>query len=304
MNTENINKEALLKTITYTILPFIHVPFPQRIPKNPNQYTKIVDIGGNTITVSFTSTDVLPSGIYPRRFFSFLCKSVILSDRKDKVINLPHSKSQFLREVFKIQLRSASKLIINKHLQALTNCNITINYSNSINHSQKSYISIKLFTGDCSFLYAKNKKWQNKIKLSRNMFELIKSNSVPISEHAVNTFNSASRLDVYNYLEWQNIIKLTHQLQFQEYEKLPKQAHRNIYNELVYKINLNRINSVPIELQSILEQLKTPGQQIINGIPIKYIYYLFWAWSCEKCIDTLDDSNEHLIFNLFKHFGK
>ncbi len=36
------------------------------------------------------------------------------------------------------------------------------------------------------------------------MFELIKNNSVPISEHAVNTFTSARKLDVYNYFSYQN----------------------------------------------------------------------------------------------------
>lgn len=301
MNTENMNKEALLKTITYTILPFIHVPFPSRIAQNLNQYTKIVNIGGNTLTVSFTSTDVLPSGIYSRRIFSFLCKSIILSHRKDQIINLPHSKSQFLKEIFKRKTIRSSSRHISKQLKALTDCNITINYSNSNYSSQKPYISIKLFTGDCSFLYDDNQDWQSEITLSNEMFELIKNTSVPISEHAVNTFTSARQIDVYNSLKWLSL-KLTNQL-FQEYEKLPKQAHRNIYNKLVYKINLNRTSSVPIELQSILEQLKTPSQQIINGIPIKYIYCLFWAWSCKKCIDTPDD-NEHLILNLFKHFDK
>ena len=241
--------------------------------------------------------------MYPRRFFSYLCKSVISTRKKNKIIKLPRSKSQFFKEILKINYACCKKETdaISAQLKALVNCNLTIDYSNPNDASRLPYTAIQFFAGDCSFLHDDNQNWQSEITLSNEMFELIKSNSVPISEHAVNTFTSARQIDVYNYLKLQSL-KLTHQL-FQEYEELPKQAHRNIYNKLVYKINLNRTSSVPIEFQSILEQLKTPSQQIINGIPIKYIYYLFWAWSCKKCIDTLDD-NEHLILNLFKHFDK
>lgn len=455
---------ALLENVTYTISPFIHVPFPQQnssylaTPQQPNtlnQYTKIVTIGENKLTVSFHNpADVLPSGIYPRRFFSYLCKSVISTRKKNKVIKLPRSKSQFLKEILKINYACCKKETdaINAQLKALTNCNLTIDYSNPNDASRLPYSAIQFFAGDCSFLHDDNQDWQTEITLSNEMFELIKSNSVPISEHAVNTFTSARKLDVYNYFSYQNynlyqknlnhvydvdvlkylfggaieqtshfrrvfkkiltdlkeistldiarkgryyyalisnaesllkkkerrktnkvietqlnitedfkeklekqtkssslnvesaclyvakriqrwverggkpvanqhaylrdvlnnpswfykekqsLIKLTHQLQFQEYEKLPKSARKQGADELVHRIKLTRISSVPIELQPVLEQLRTSGRTIISLPNWNYICYLFWAWNFEKRLDVCDDcQREQLLLDLFKH---
>ena len=86
----------------------------------------------------------------------------------------------------------------------------------------------------------------------------------------------------FYYKEKQTLIKLTHQLQFKEYEELPKSARKQGFDELVNRIKLTRISSVPIGLQPVLEQLKTPGRTIIKDLPsFKYISYLFWAWNFE-----------------------
>ena len=459
-----VGSAALIEDVTYTISPFIHVPFPQQnssylatppTTTTANQYTKIVTIGDNKLTVSFQNpADVLPSGMYPRRFFSYLCKSVISTRKKNKIIKLPRSKSQFFKEILKINYACCKKETdaINTQLKALANCNLTIDYSNPNDASRQPYTAIQFFAGDCSFLYDDNQDWQTEITLSDDMFELIKNNSVPISEHAVNTFTSARKLDVYNYFSYQNynlyqknlnnvydidelkylfggavnqtshfrrifkkilidlkeistldiakkgrytyllvsnsasllkkkerrktnivietelkvtedfkeklekeaksttldvesaclyvakriqrwvehggkpvtnqhaylrdvlknpswfhkekqsIIKLTHQLQFKEYEELPKQALKKGFDELVHRIKLTRISSVPIELQPVLEQLKTPGRDIISLPNFKYICYLFWAWNFGKRIDVCDDcKREQLLLDLFKY---
>lgn len=418
-----------------------------------NKYTKIVTIGENKLTVSFYNpADVLPSGVYPRRFFSYLCKSIVSMRKRNKKIELPRSKSQFLKEILKINYACSKKETeaINNQLRAFAKCYLTLSYSNPNESSRKPYNSIQFFNDDYSFLYDDNQKWQREITISDDMFELIKNTSVPISEHAVNTFPSARKLDVYNYLNYQNynlyqknlnhvftedellnlfggniveirdfrrvlkkilfdlkeistleiikkgrysyvlvsneasllrkkdrrktnitieekliitedckakiekqtnsttlnveaaclyiakkierggepirnqyaylrdllknpsyfykekqdIIKITHELQFKKYQELPNQARKQGFDELVHRVKLTRINSVPIELQSILEQLKTPGREIVKGIPnFKYICYLFWAWNYGKRIDVCDGGNEHLILDLFKYLG-
>jgi len=395
--------------------------------------------------------------MYPRRFFSHLCKSVISTRKKNKIIKLPRSKSQFHKEILKINYACCKKETdaINLQLKALVNCNLTIDYSNPNDASRLPYSAIQFFAGDCSFLHDDNQEWKTEITLSDEMFELIKNNSVPISEHAVNTFTSARKLDLYNYFSYQNynlyqkslnhvydvdvlkylfggaieqtshfrrvfkkiltdlkdistldiakkgryyyaltsnsesllkkkerrktniiietelkvtedfklklekeaksttldvesaclyvakriqrwvenggkpvenqhaylrdvlnnpswfykekqsIIKLTHQLQFKEYDELPKPARKKGFDELVHRIKLTRINSVPIELQPVLEQLKTPGRDIIKNMPnFKYICYLFWAWNFGKRLDVGDDcKGEQLLLDLFKHLG-
>lgn len=372
--------------------------------------------------------------------------------KRNKKIELPRSKSQFLKEILKINYACSKKETeaINNQLRAFAKCYLTLSYSNPNESSRKPYNSIQFFNDDYSFLYDDNQKWQREITISDDMFELIKNTSVPISEHAVNTFPSARKLDVYNYLNYQNynlyqknlnhvftedellnlfggniveirdfrrvlkkilfdlkeistleiikkgrysyvlvsneasllrkkdrrktnitieekliitedckakiekqtnsttlnveaaclyiakkierggepirnqyaylrdllknpsyfykekqdIIKITHELQFKKYQELPNQARKQGFDELVHRVKLTRINSVPIELQSILEQLKTPGREIVKGIPnFKYICYLFWAWNYGKRIDVCDGGNEHLILDLFKYLG-
>ena len=398
--------------------------------------------------------------MYPRRFFSYLCKSVISTRKKNKIIKLPRSKSQFFKEILKINYACCKKETdaINTQLKALANCNLTIDYSNPNDASRQPYTSIQFFDGDYSFLHDDSQQWQSEITLSDDMFKLIKNNSVPISEHAVNTFTSARKLDVYNYFSYQNynlyqknlnnvydidelkylfggaiiqtshfrrvfkkiltdlreistldiikkgrhtyvlisnsesllkkkerrktnvahvvietelkitedfklkleketkstsldvesaclyvakrikrwverggkpvrnqhaylrdvlanpsfyykekqtLIKLTHQLQFKEYEELPKPARKQGFDDLVHRIKLTRISSVPTELQPVLEQLKTPGRIIIKDMPsFKYIAYLFWAWNFDKRIDVCDDCmGEQMLLDLFKHLG-
>ena len=144
--------------------------------------------------------------MYPRRFFSHLCKSVISTRKKNKIIKLPRSKSQFHKEILKINYACCKKETdaINLQLKALVNCNLTIDYSNPNDASRMPYTAIQFFAGDCSFLHDDNQEWKTEITLSDEMFELIKNNSVPISEHAVNTFTSARKLDLYNYFSYQN----------------------------------------------------------------------------------------------------
>lgn len=449
----------MVENITYTISALIHVPFPQHAlsdlvtPLAINQYTKKVQIGDEYLTVSFyNSASSLPSGMYPRRLFSYLSKALISTRNKTSKIKLPRSKSQFFKEILKINYGCSKKETeaINAQLKSFVNCSLTISYSNPNDASRKPYTSILFVKDDCSFLYDDNQAWQQSITLSDEMVDLIKSTSVPISEYAVNTFTSARKLDVYNYLSYQNynlyqknlnhvfheddllnlfggaithrpqfrrvfkkilvdlreissleitkkgrysyvlisneasllkkkerrktnvkvadnliitedcklkiekqtnsttldvesaclyiskklerggtpirnqyaylrdllknpsyfykekqtIINLTHELQFKQYEELPNQVRKQWFDLLVHSLKITRINSVPLEQQLVLEQLKTPGRVIIKDTPsFKYLCYLFWACKSGQRIDVADGSNHGLFLNLFKSLG-
>ena len=199
--------------MTYTISPFIHVPFLQHNNSKSatneiiNNYSKTVAIGDNTITVSYVNHDSnVPCGIYPRRLFSALCKFIVSTKYKSATIKLPSNKNKFIKEILKINYVCGKKdtQLINEQLKAFANCEISIQYSNPNETTRQPRNSIKFFADDCSWLYDDVKSWQSEITLSQNMFNLIKHTRVPISAHAVDTFTSSRKLDIFNYFSYQN----------------------------------------------------------------------------------------------------
>ncbi len=207
------SNENLTKEISYTISSFIHVPFPQQIIGNNTtngaggEYSKTIKIGANTLTVSYTTTGkILPSGIYPRRLFSYLCSQIVITKSKTPIIELPRTKSQFLKEILKINYVCSKKenLIIEAQLKAFCECLVSIQYSNSNDSARKPQNSIKFIEGDASWLYDNTQKWQRQISLSEEMLELIKQSSVPISAKANAEFTNSRKLDLFNYFTYQN----------------------------------------------------------------------------------------------------
>jgi len=149
---------------------------------------------------------LLPYGIYPRRLFSYLCKYITSTKAKNPKVKLPKNKLNFLKEVLNINYVCGKNdtLMINNQLKAFTECQLSIHYSNPNDKSRKQRDSIKFFDGDCSWLYDEKQEWLGEITLSEEMFDLIKSSAVPISEQAVNTFTNSRKLDVFNYFTYQN----------------------------------------------------------------------------------------------------
>ncbi len=207
------SNNKLINDVTYTISPFIYVPFLQHINSKRatddeiNCYSKTVAIGDNFITVSYDNHDSnVPCGIYPRRFFSEICKLIISQKYKSRKVQLPAKKSKFIKEILKINYVCGKKdtQLINTQLRALLNCEISIEYTNPNGTTRVNRKKIKIFDGDCSWLYDDNMEWQNEITISQEMFELIKFSRVPISAYAVDTFTSSRKLDVFNYFSYQN----------------------------------------------------------------------------------------------------
>lgn len=170
-------------------------------------YRRVVFIGEERLSVSYTTEFThLPSGIYPRRILSHFCKNVTRKRLKHPFITLPESRAAFIREVLGIKyvLSAKDRANIMLQLQAFAKCLTTINYSNSNDKTRKNRVDFSFFAGDVSFLWDDSQKWQTLIELSKDFFELIKANKVPVSEYVQATSRNALRLDLTNYLLYQN----------------------------------------------------------------------------------------------------
>lgn len=212
-NKELSNKKPLLlRSVTYTASPFIHVPFPQQqISVNDTDdilvYRKHAFIGEEQLSVTYTTQfSHLPSGVYPRRMLSYFAKYVTRKRLKHPFIQLPDSRAAFIREVLGVKyiLSSRDRANIYLQFQAFAQCLTTIKYSNNNDKTRKNRTDFSFFKGDVSFLWDDTQKWQNLIELSSDFFELIKTNKTPISEYAVSTSKNALRLDLINYFLYQN----------------------------------------------------------------------------------------------------
>lgn len=168
-------------------------------------YSQTVNIGTNSLTVEF-SGEVLPSGIYPRRFFSYLCKQIIRTRSKAPIVNVPRSRAQFYKEALGVHYVPSSKDIdaINLQIKAFIDCKLSLSYSNPNDKSRKQREQISFVSGDHSWLYDDSQIWKQQISLSDELFELIKLTAVPISAKATEEFSNARKLDILNYLLYQN----------------------------------------------------------------------------------------------------
>lgn len=167
----------------------------------------MVFLGEERLSVTYTTNFThLPSGIYPRRILSFFCKNVTRKRLKHPFISLPDTRAAFIREVLGVKYIPSAKDRFNimLQIQAFAQCLTTINYSNSNDKTRKNRVDFSFFAGDVSFLWDDSQKWQNLIELSKDFFELIKTNKVPISEYALATARNALRLDLTNYFLYQN----------------------------------------------------------------------------------------------------
>lgn len=206
---------SLIDNITYTLSPFIHVPFMQHKACDITtlngvlSYTKSLYIGGNTLQVSYsTKFNSLPSGVYARRLLAYICKRVTKKRLDKQIIQIPLTKSEFYSKVLSINYapNQVDRDTINQQLQAFSECLISIIHSNPNDRSRRNYKNISLLSADYdhSWLWSEHHKWQGKLTISAEFLELIKSCAVPISEKAVDTFTSAQRLDIFNYFMYQN----------------------------------------------------------------------------------------------------
>lgn len=144
--------------------------------------------------------------MYPRRLLAFFTKYVTKKRLNHQEIRIPSNKLKFLREVLSINYIPSSKDIkaINQQIQAFAECLTTINYSNYNDKTRKNRVDFNFFASDVSFLWDDTKEWQHSITLSNDFFELIKSNAVPVSELVTTTNRNALKVDVINYLLYQN----------------------------------------------------------------------------------------------------
>lgn len=203
------SENSILNNITYTISPFIHVPFALQYNCNiatPVQgYSQSTFIGSESLTVQF-SGKVIPTGIYPRRLFSYLCKSIIRTRSKTPVVSIPRSRAQFYKEALGINYVPSSKDVeaIAMQLQAFINCELTLSYTNPNDKARRPRDSIHFVSGNHSWLHDDSQLWQQQIVLSDEIFELIKLTAVPISAKAVEEFSNSRKLDILNYFLYQN----------------------------------------------------------------------------------------------------
>lgn len=255
------NPTNFLSNITYTISPFIHVPFPQQracVISTANQkqnYNKSVHIGSNLLTVKYeTSGNFLPTGIYPRRLFSYISKFLIQKRSKNSSIIIPENKSAFIREVLSVAYvpNQVDMTTINQQLRAFAECLLTLSFSNQNEKSRKNRNSISFLDGDHSWLWDESKPWQSVITITEDLFELIKACAVPISAQALSTFKSSTKLDIYNYFTYQNynlyIKKLDHKFHLSDMHYLFGSGTAELvdFRKLFKKIliEINKISSL------------------------------------------------------------
>lgn len=330
---------------------------------------------------------------------------------------------------------------INQQLKAFVNCLVSFHFSNSNDKARKNRDCIPFFIGSHDFLWNDELPWQNTLLLSDDIFELIKTSAVPISEHALSSFKSSIKLDLFNYFTYQNYnlylknintrfyvpelhylfgsgtselidfrkifrkilneirkishlkfeemekdnvlllsneesllkkhkrrktnvmvspdlsikedtkeqlvkqyneidvmsalaymhkkpagsirhpnaylrdllqnpswfrkervnaIELIHKLQYQQYENLPNNQRKLVFDDLVRRIKITPIAAVSENLQIYLNQLKHPGKGLIKVPNFKYCVYLYWAFLTQKTIETNNVSGENLLIALFK----
>ncbi len=195
--------------VNYTISPFVHVSFMLHnngnLATNCQAYSQTINIGTNSLTVEF-SGDVLPSGVYPRRLFSYLCKHIIRTRSKSPVVNIPRSRAQFYKDALGINYVPSNKDVeaLNLQIKAFVNCKLSLSYSNPNDKARKPRDQILFVSGDHSWLYDDSQIWKQQITLSDELFELIKLTAVPISAKATEEFSNARKLDILNYFLYQN----------------------------------------------------------------------------------------------------
>lgn len=219
-----VNANQYLDEIAYLPSVLINVAY---LPFNcsNNALSKTVSFGDESVSVSLVG-DVIPSGMYPRRFISYLSTIITRTRLKNPTVKIAKNRTQFYKDALGVNYIPSSKDVqaINTQLRALIESRLTISYSNPNDKSRKPKESISLLDGDYSWLYDDKMDWQYEIKLSQEMFELIKSTVVPISGVAMKEFNSARKLDIFNYLMYQNynlfLKKLTGTFRIEELHNL------------------------------------------------------------------------------------
>jgi len=250
----NVTNEYLTQ-ISYTISAFACVSFPQQFcGHNTTQihtHTKTVEIGANLLNVEF-SGELLPSGIYPRRLLSYLCKSATCTRSKTATVKIARSRAQFYKDALGINYTPSSKDMqaISEQLRAFVSCELSIAYSNPNDKARKPRDSVKFVAGDHSWLYDDSQEWQEQITLSPDIFELIKLTAVPISAKAVAEFTNARALDIFNYLLYQN------------YNLHIKQLSASFHIEELYRLFGGDISSIN-EFRRVFNKILADIKQII-----------------------------------------
>lgn len=168
-------------------------------------YEKIVDFGIDKLKIEYSNKNGLPFGIYPRKILSFISECIVKSRSKDGLIKLPNSKALFCKKILGINYSPNKKDLeaINYQIKSFCNTFLSIEYSKETN-SRKNISSMQYFVDDVDFLWDDSKKWQSSVKIAENMFQLIKTSTVPVSKTIPNIYRSAVMIDLMNYFLYQN----------------------------------------------------------------------------------------------------
>lgn len=250
-----VDLSPILEDVTYTISPLIHVPIPLHNCSNKttikSRYKQSVIIGSDSLTVEYIG-DVLPTGIYPRRLFSYLCKQIIRTRSKTPIIAIPRSRAQFYKEALGINYVPSSKDLdaISQQLKAFIKCQLSLSYSNPNDKSRKQRDSINFVNGDHAWLYDDNLNWQQQIILSDDFFDLIKLTAVPISARALEEFSNSRKLDILNYLLYQN------------YNLFIKKINYSFQIELLYELFGSGIPTLN-EFRRVFNRILTEIKEVI-----------------------------------------
>lgn len=144
-------------------------------------------------------------GEFPRVIIIWLCTEAKL--KKSPIIYLGKSKNEFLKKLGLTPSGGKNSSInrIKNQITRLLNSTISIIYKNNNIYKFKNLNIIN----NAIFFWKKNKSfWKSNISLSKQFYENIKNNSLPIDLRIIKNIRSPLALDIYIWLTWKiKIIK-------------------------------------------------------------------------------------------------
>ena len=211
------NQDIQLKNsnlVSYTIKPFIFLSFPLNIKsdaiitnKNGSSYKRIFEMhnGYKIELVIFSKTQQIPYGIYARRLMSYFCKQVLLT--KSQTISIGSDKKEFFENILGItyKLSNNNTKTVFDQIEAFFNCFISIQQYKDENFDYKLE-NVNLFSKVKTEFWNQNNEWTSTVTLTQEFYNAILDFPVPINQHYLENNTNSRKIDIYNYLHYQNYL--------------------------------------------------------------------------------------------------
>ncbi len=146
----------------------------------------------------------LPYGVIPRIVMIWLCTEVKF--KKSKIIYLGKNQNEFIRKLGIIPTGGVNGTIIRIKEQVIKLFHSTISLINNEKNSHR-FVNLTIVDNGVFIWNKKSKKkfnWNNKIILSKNFFNEIKSTSLPIDLRVIRVLRSPLAIDIYVWLTWRS----------------------------------------------------------------------------------------------------